>query len=128
MPMRLLWSLTRVAPALVRHLAGYAELVSEDLAQMQRDLGARFVAAAILGMSAFFVLFSGCLLIVALTWDTPHRVTAIAWMGGAFLVVSIVAAVIHSNMRAAQPPFLPSVRREWQEDRLILEQLLSSDE
>jgi hypothetical protein len=31
-------------------------------------------------------------------------------------------------MRAAQAPFLQSVRREWQEDRLILEQLLSSDE
>jgi uncharacterized membrane protein YqjE len=128
MPMRLLWSLTRAAPALLRHLAGYAELVSEDLAQMQRDLGARFVAAAILGMSAFFVILSGCLLILALTWDTPHRVAAIVWMGAAFLVVAVVAAVIHSNMRAAQAPFLQSVRREWQEDRLILEQLLSSDE
>jgi uncharacterized membrane protein YqjE len=95
---------------------------------MQRDLGARFVAAAILGMSAFFVILSGCLLILALTWDTPHRVAAIVWMGAAFLVVAVVAAVIHSNMRAAQAPFLQSVRREWQEDRLILEQLLSSDE
>jgi uncharacterized membrane protein YqjE len=126
--MRLLWSLPKAAPALLRHIAGYAELAGEDLDQTQRDLGAQLLASAILGLALFFVLFSACLLVVALTWDTPYRVSAIAWMGGVFLVIAIVAGVYRSNLVRAQAPFLATVRREWKEDRVILERILSSDE
>jgi uncharacterized membrane protein YqjE len=126
--MRLLWSLPKAAPALLRHITGYAELAGQDLEQTQRDLGARLLAAAILGLGIFFVIFSGCLLVVALTWDTPYRVSAIAWMGGAFLLVAVLAALHRSNLVKGQAPFLATVRREWQEDRVILERILSSDE
>ena len=47
--MRLLWSLPKAAPALLRHIVGYAELAGQDLEQTQRDLGARLLAAAIFG-------------------------------------------------------------------------------
>lgn len=126
--MRLLWSLPKAAPALMRHLFGYAELVVEDLEQTQRELGARLVAAAVLGVSLFFLIFSGCLLVVAMTWDTPHRVSAIGWMGGAFLVAAVIAGLYRSSMLRAQAPFLGTVRREWREDRVILERILSPDE
>jgi uncharacterized membrane protein YqjE len=126
--MRLLWSLPKAAPALLRHIVGYAELAGQDLEQTQRDLGARLLAAAILGLSICFVIFSGCLLVVALTWDTPYRVSAIAWMGGVFLLVAILAAVYRSNVINGQAPFLATVRREWKEDRVILDHILSSDE
>jgi uncharacterized membrane protein YqjE len=109
-------------------LSGYLELAGQDLAQLQRELGARLVAIAMLALCSFFVILCGCLLVVALTWDTPHRVSAIAWMGGAFLVAAVVAAVHHANLRNAQTPILASVRQEWQEDRVIVEQLLSPDE
>jgi len=79
-------------------------------------------------LSCFFVVLAGCVLIVALTWDTPHRIPAIVWTGGLFLVVAVVAALRHASLRASQQPFLASVRREWQEDRAIVEQLLSSNE
>jgi len=126
--MRLLWSLPKAAPALLRHITGYAELAGQDLEQTQRDLGARLLAAAILGLGIFFVIFSGCLLVVALTWDTPYRVSAIAWMGGAFLLVAVLAGLYRSNLVKGQAPFLATMRREWQEDRVILERILSSDE
>jgi uncharacterized membrane protein YqjE len=126
--MRLLWSLPKAAPALLRHLIGYVELAGEDLAQTQRDLGARLLAAAILGMSVFFVILSGCLVVVAMTWDTPHRVSAIGWMGGGFLAVAVIAALYRANVLQTQAPFLGTVRREWQEDRVILERILSPDE
>ena len=125
--MRLLWSLPKAAPALLRHLAAYAELAGEDLAQTQRDMGARLVAGAVLGASIFFVVLSVCLLVVALTWDTPYRVTAVAWMIGAFSLIAILAGVYRSRVIQAQTPFLGTVRREWQEDRVILERILSSD-
>jgi uncharacterized membrane protein YqjE len=126
--MRLLWSLPKAAPALLRHIVGYAELAGQDLEQTQRDLGARLLAAAILGACVFFVIFSGCLLIVALTWDTPYRISAIAWMGGAFLLAAVLAGIYRSNLINGQAPFLATVRREWNEDHAILDRILSSDE
>ena len=126
--MRLLSSLPKAAPALLRHIVGYAELAGQDLEQTQRDLGARLLAAAILGACIFFVIFSGCLLIVALTWDTPYRISAIAWMGGAFLLAAVLAGIYRSNLIDGQAPFLATVRREWKEDHVILDRILSSDE
>jgi uncharacterized membrane protein YqjE len=126
--MRLLWSLPKAAPALLRHILGYVELAVQDLDQLQRDFGARLLAAVIVGICIFFLLLTGCLLVVALTWDTPHRVAAIVWMGVAFLVIAVIAVGYHFQVLTAQPPFLATVRREWKEDRVILDHILSPDE
>ena len=75
--MRLLWSLPKAAPAILRHLVAYAELAGQDLEQTHRDIGAKLLASAVVGLCVFFVIFSGCLAVVALTWDTPYRVSAI---------------------------------------------------
>jgi uncharacterized membrane protein YqjE len=126
--MRLLWSLPKAAPALLRHFMGYAELAGQDLEQLQRDFGARLLAGAIVGVSAFFVILSACLVVVALTWDTPHRLSAIVWMGAAFLLVAVIAVAYRSQVVAAQAPFLGAVRREWRQDRVILDHILARDE
>jgi uncharacterized membrane protein YqjE len=126
--MRLLWSLPKAAPALLRHILGYVELAVQDVDQLQRDFGARLLAAVIVGICIFFLLLTGCLLVVALTWDTPHRVAAIVWMGVAFLVIAVIAVGYHFQVLTAQPPFLATVRREWKEDRVILDHILSPDE
>jgi uncharacterized membrane protein YqjE len=125
---RLLWSLPKAAPAILRHLVAYAELAGQDLERTQRDLGARLFASAVVGLCVFFLILSGCLVVVALTWDTPYRVSAIAWMGGAFLAIAIVAALYRSKVIGGQSPFLGTVRREWAEDRVILERILSDQE
>jgi uncharacterized membrane protein YqjE len=126
--MRLLWSLPKAAPALLRHIAGYAELAGQDLEQSQRDLSARLLAGAMVGMSLFFLLFCVCLLVIALTWDTPYRVAAIAWMGGFFVLTAVSALLYRSKIVGRQTPFLGTVRREWHEDRILLERILSADE
>jgi uncharacterized membrane protein YqjE len=124
----MLWSLPKAAPALLRHLAAYVDLASLDVARTCREITAEFLASAILAVCSLFVLLMGCLAVVALTWDTPYRVTAIAWMGGGFLVLAIGAAVYRGSVVRARSPFLDSVRQEWQEDRVLLERILSSDE
>jgi uncharacterized membrane protein YqjE len=126
--MRLLWSLPRAAPALLRHVLGYVELAAQDLDQLQRDFGVRLLAAVIVGICVFFLLLTGCLLVVALTWDTPHRVAAIVWMGVTFLVIAVIAVAYRFQVLSVQPPFLATVRREWQQDRVILDHILSPDE
>lgn len=126
--MRLLWSLPKAAPALLRHLAAYVDLASLDLARTQRELTAELLAFAVVAICCLFAIFMGCLAVVAYTWDTPHRMTAIAWMGGGFLFVAIVAAAYRANAARAKSPFLASVHREWQQDRVLLERILSSDQ
>jgi len=125
---RLLWLLPKAAPALLRHLVAYADLASLDLARARREIAAEFLGAAVAAVSILFAVFMGCLAVVAYTWDTPHRVSAIAWMGGGFLALAIAGAAYRANAVRAKSQFLASVRREWQEDRVILERLLSSDQ
>jgi uncharacterized membrane protein YqjE len=126
--MRLLWSLPKAAPALLRHVLAYAELAGQDLEQMQRDFGARLLAAMIVGICVFFLVLTGCLLVVAMTWDTPHRVSAIVWIGIAFLLVAVIAVAYRFQVLSTQAPFLATVSREWAEDRVILDRILSPDE
>ncbi len=114
--MRLLWMLPKVAPALMRHIAGYAELAAYDLARSRRDFRANLLASAIAGVAVFFTLLLACAAVVAATWDTPHRVAAIVWMAGVFLAVAVLALIYRSRAAKEQAPFLASVRREWRED------------
>jgi uncharacterized membrane protein YqjE len=123
---RLLWSLAKATPALLRHLVAYVDLAGLDLARAQREMAAEVLASAIAAICGLFAVFMGCLVVVACTWDTPHRVSAIAWMGGGFLGIAVVAAVYRANAVRVKSQFLASVRRQWQEDRVLLERILSS--
>jgi uncharacterized membrane protein YqjE len=125
---RLFWSLPKAAPALLRHLAAYVDLASLDLARTQREIAAELLASAVVGICALFAVLMGCLAVVAYTWDTPYRLSAIAWMGGGFVLAAVVAAVYRSRAAQARSQFLASVRREWQEDRVLLERILSSNQ
>ncbi len=126
--MRLFWSLPKAAPALLRHLAAYIDLAGLDLARAQREITAELSALAVLLICGLFAVFMGCLAVVALTWDGPYRVAAIAWMGGGFLAVAVVAGIYRSKVAKAKSQLLDSVRRQWQEDRVLLERILSSDQ
>jgi uncharacterized membrane protein YqjE len=123
-----LWSLPKAAPALMRHIGAYIELAALDLARAQREITAQVVAAAIAAICALFAVFMFCLGVVAYTWDTAYRVAAIAWMGGGFLLIAVAALIYRARLGRARSPLLSDVKREWQEDRVILERILSSDE
>jgi len=112
----------------LRHVAAYVDLASLDLARAQREITTELLAVAVVVICSLFAVFMGCLAVVAYTWDTPHRMVAIAWMGGGFVVVAIAAAVYRANAVRAKSQFLASVRQEWQQDRVLLEHILSSDQ
>jgi len=124
----MLWSLPKAGPALLRHLATYVELASLDLARTQREITSELLAFAVVAICGLFAVFMGCLAVVAYTWDTPHRIAAIAWMGGGFVVAAIAAAAYRANAARAKSQFLATVRREWEQDRVLLEHILSSDQ
>ena len=126
--MRVLWLLPKAAPALLRHIGAYVELVALELEQSRRDLTVNMLAAVVAGVCVFFAVLMGCVVIVALTWDTPYRVPAVAWTGGAFLAVAVLALIYRSKVMKDQPPFLAAVKREWQEDVVVLETILAEPE
>jgi uncharacterized membrane protein YqjE len=126
--MRVLWLLPKAAPALLRHIGAYLELLALDLEQSKRDLTLNILAAVVAGVCVFFALLMGCVVIVALTWDTPYRVPAVAWTGGAFLAVAVLALIYRSKVMKDQQAFLTLVKREWQEDVVVLESILAEPE
>lgn len=126
--MRALWSLPKAAPALLRHLAAYAELVALDVARAQREITTQLITVVVMGACIFLTLLFACIGIIAYTWNTPYRVTVIACMAGSFLLLAVIAAVLHAKQGKARAPFLADVQREWQEDRVLLERILSDDE
>ena len=126
--MRVLWSLPKAAPALLRHLAGYFELAALDIQQAQRQVAANLIVVVVIVICLFFALLMGCAAVIAVTWDTPNRLPAIGWMGGGFLIVAVIALIYRSNAVRDYAPFLASVRAEWQQDRVILERILSDED
>jgi len=123
-----LWSLPKAAPALMRHIGAYVELVGLDLARAQREITAQVIASAIAAVCVLFAVFMTCLGVVAYTWDTSYRVAAIAWMGGGFFLIAIVALIYGFKLARSRSALFTDVRREWQQDRVLLERLLSADE
>jgi uncharacterized membrane protein YqjE len=126
--MRVLWLLPKAAPALLRHFHAYIELVALELEQSRRDMTVNILAAVVAGVCVFFAVLMSCVIIVALTWDTPYRVPAVAWTGGAFLAVAVLALLYRSKVMKDQQPFLAAVKREWQEDVVVLESILAEPE
>jgi uncharacterized membrane protein YqjE len=121
-----LWSLKRAAPVLFRHLSAYAELAEQDLGVSRRDLTQRLKAGLIFLVSANFALLMLCAGVVAATWDTPNRLFAIATLGTAFAILALVSG-FYVGRRSRNVAFA-SVRREWQQDRVILEEMFSEPE
>lgn len=126
--MRLLWLLPKAAPALLRHLVAYVDLAGLELAKAQREISSEFLATAIVAVCGLFAVFMGCLAVVAYTWDTPYRLTAIACMAGIFLAAAIAAAIYRYNVVRSRSEFLATVRQEWHQDRVVLENILSSNQ
>jgi uncharacterized membrane protein YqjE len=125
---RVLWLLPKAAPALLRHIGAYVELLALELEQSRRDLTVNILASVVAGVCVFFAVLMGCVVIVALTWDTPYRVPAVAWTGGGFLTAAVLALIYRSKAIKDQQPFLAAVKREWQEDVVVLESILAEPE
>jgi uncharacterized membrane protein YqjE len=125
---RALWSLPKAAPALLRHFAAYAELIALDIARAQREISVTLIAFGVAVLGLLFAMSLACIGVIAYFWDTPYRMASVAWLAGGFLLVSLIAIGYGLRSLKRRSPFLADVRREWREDRVILERILSPDE
>lgn len=122
------WSLPQAAPILLRHFSAYAELAERDIAVAQRQFSTRLIATAIAFLACLFTLVMVCVAVIALTWDTPQRMTAIYSMLGVFVTALLIAVAYLSQVISRHQTFLASVKREWAIDRIVLDRLLSGTE
>jgi uncharacterized membrane protein YqjE len=111
----------------LRHLAAYGELAGEDLLRAQRELGEGLVASTLIVISSFFTIAMLCLAVIARTWDTPNRFSAITWMGAVFALLLLAATLYRSRVSRTRTPFLAGVKRELRADRAALDRIMSQD-
>jgi uncharacterized membrane protein YqjE len=124
MDLRMLESLKRAIPIVLRHLDSYVELVEQDLSAAKSVAASRVKALMLLSVSAVFAVLFACLLIVALTWDSQYRVLTIGIMAGVFALVAVASGTYFAKKRAE--PFA-SLKREWREDRALVKSILARD-
>jgi uncharacterized membrane protein YqjE len=113
-------TLRRLGPALLRHAAGYGQLIGAEAGAVVRSLKRRLM----LGLAAFFVAWLSVSLavvwLVAAVWDSPYRMWLIGGLSIALAVTAIVLARVMG--RAEDEPFR-RVRAEWAADRELLRQV-----
>lgn len=126
MNFRQLQMLQAAAPILLRHLGAYAELATQDIAFAKERFIERAKVGILFLISGHFALLAICVFVVAAAWDTRYRLIAIGMLGGIFIVVTVVAGALIARTKPVSA--FESVRREWRQDRLILERLLGDQQ
>ena len=117
-------ALQRLAPAVLRHLIAYGELVSEEAGDALRESRRRALGLAVAGMAGVMAVSLGCLWIIAANWDGPNRLIAVGALCGGFVLVTLIGVVY---ARGARPSGTPApferLKAEWQADMHELAQL-----
>ena len=119
--------LSRVAPAVLRHLDGYREVVGADARDAAAMMAGRMLAILLAAAAAMISALMVCAWILALAWDGPWRAWTAAGLALAFAVASVGIAWPLLRRRPEKPSTLFSrVRRELNRDRDLLERVLAT--
>ena len=120
--------LSQVAPVLLRHLGAYAELLAQDLARgraaFARRIGVMLIAA--FGLAGVFVML--CVAILAASWDTIYRMTAVYSLLAFFVGLAGFAAAYAARLQSRQTPLFAGLQREWRLDQVLVERVLSAND
>jgi hypothetical protein len=110
-------TLSRLIPALVRHLLAYGELLSDEAADAARELRRRLLAAFIVMFAGAVATLMGCTWVIAATWDSPHRLQAVGALCIGFAAIAL-AGVWYANAgaRRERPRPFERLAAEWRED------------
>jgi uncharacterized membrane protein YqjE len=119
--------LVALASIAVRHAGAYTDLILSDIDASRSALRRRLLTATIMVSSSVLAAGMACVGVIALTWDTPARIWAIAGLLTVFLAIAIACSRKLSALRASDPALLSQAAREWAKDRELLEELLARE-
>jgi len=92
------------------------ELLTTELQEEVRQVGAILLWAFIAAFAAMMGLFLGALAVIFVFWDT-HRLEASLAMIGLFVGVAVVAGLILRHKLTTKPPLLDDTLAELAKDR-----------
>lgn len=92
------------------------ELLTTELQEEVRQVGAILLWAFIAAFAAMMGLFLGALAVIFVFWDT-HRLVASLAMIGLFVGVAVVAGLILRHKLTTKPPLLDDTLAELAKDR-----------
>jgi uncharacterized membrane protein YqjE len=109
-------SLNRMASTVVAIAHTRLELLTTELQEEVRQVGAILLWAFIAAFAAMLALFLGALAVIFVFWDT-HRGTASLAMIVVFLGVAAVAGLMLQKKLKSKPPLLDDTLAELAKDR-----------
>ena len=92
------------------------ELLTTELQEEVRQVGAILLWAFIAAFAAVMGLFLGALAVIFVFWDT-HRLAASLAMIGLFVGIAVVAGLILRHKLSTKPPLLDDTLAELAKDR-----------
>jgi len=110
-------ALQRLAPAVLRHLLAYGELLCEEAGDALRQSRRRALGLAVTVAAGVMALALACLWAIAASWDGPNRLTVVGGLCIGFVLASVLGA---AYTRGARPAGVPApfdrLRAEWRAD------------
>lgn len=92
------------------------QLLTTELQEEVRQVGAILLWAFIAAFAAMLGLFLGALAVIFVFWDT-HRIAASLAMIAVFVGIAIVAALVLAKKLRSKPPLLDDTLAELAKDR-----------
>lgn len=109
--------LSRLVPALLRHIIAYSDLLIDESAAAGRQWRRQLLGIAILLTSGGVAALMVCAWVIAATWDGPHRLQAIAGLFAGFTIIALGGAWYASHGWAGRTPRpFERIAAEWRED------------
>jgi uncharacterized membrane protein YqjE len=109
-------SLSHFAGTLIAIAHTRLELLTTELQEEVRQVGAILLWAFIAAFAAMMGLFLGALAVIFVFWDT-HRIAASLSMIAAFIAIAAAAASILLKKMRTKPPMLDDTLAELAKDR-----------
>ncbi len=93
MPSDLMADSKQLLATFLLHVRTRLELLGIELAIEKARLLRNVVAGVLTGVFALMTMAFGAIYVVAMYWDTPYRLIAVAWLMFAAFILTVVAGV-----------------------------------
>jgi hypothetical protein len=109
--------LSRLVPALLRHVIAYSDLLIEETAAAGRQWRRQLLGIAILLAAGGVAALMVCAFVIGATWDGPHRLHAIGALFAGVTGIAVAGAwyATHGWTELRPRPF-ERIAAEWRED------------
>jgi len=110
-------ALERLAPAVLRHLIAYGELLCDETGDALRQSRRRVVGYGVAVGAGALGIALGCLWAIAASWDGPNRLAVVGSLCATFIGIALVGAIYaRAGIPSGRTPPFERLRAEWRAD------------